>query len=70
MSQERRVDVFDLTDTDSRSAYEDLVNRLHTKVQGEQNFPMGDGSVLRVVDYVAPSEVLARQNPVYARPVC
>jgi hypothetical protein len=69
MPTERRVDTFDLTDLDSRAAYEDLSNRSSTHVQTEQTFPMGDGSVLRVVDYTAPSEIIA-SKPVYERPIC
>lgn len=69
MTQERRVDTYDLTDIDSRAQYEDLINRPANKVLTEQTFPMGDGSVLRIVDYSSPSEVVA-EKPAYLPPVC
>lgn len=69
MDMERRVDAFDLTDTDGRDAYEDLVNRSNVHVQSEITSPMSDGSVLRVVDFKSPSEVV-KTKEIYVKPVC
>jgi len=65
----RRVSVFDLTTSEGRQEYEDLVGDPGVAVQNSQDFGFGGtGQVVRVVDY--------KEKPVpngeftYLPPVC
>lgn len=65
--QERRVSVYDLTDEVSRGEYEELINSDSDRVLNQSEYPMGDGSVLRVVDHV---EKRNDKTPIYTPPIC
>jgi hypothetical protein len=73
MKTERLVTVYDLTDTTSRTEYEELINTdpKKNRIVNETEYPMGDGSVLRVVDHVrvVPSPT-AEPEFVYKAPIC
>lgn len=68
-THDRKADVFDLATDDGRVAFQQLVNDPDVRVNDQQTFPMGDGSVLRVVDFSEPNAD-ARPRPVYTPPVC
>ena len=65
--QQRRVSVYDLTDEISRGEYEEMINGDSDRVLNQSEYPMGDGSVLRVVDHV---EQRGDKKPFYTPPIC